>query len=80
MRKMTRSAKLLVVSSPGYTHPVSQPLLVIALSGRVQGSTRQVGRKSPTNQVGNRGRQAKEVEEDEEDEARGCHVWISVRS
>lgn len=50
------------------THPVSQPLRIVARSGSIQSLTRQVSGDSPANQVGNGGSESKEVEEDENDE------------
>jgi len=51
------------------THPVSQPLLVIILGGRLQSLDAQVSGDSPSDQVGQGRSQAEEVEEDEEDES-----------
>lgn len=47
--------------------PVSQPLLVVGLSGALEGLDTQVSGKNPTNQVGQGAGQSEEVEEDQED-------------
>lgn len=45
--------------------PVGQPLLVITRLGRLQSPTREVGRQRPSDEVGNRLSQAKQVEQDQ---------------
>lgn len=47
--------------------PVSQPLLVVVLAGGLKRLNAQVGREDPSDQVGDRGRKAKQVEKDQKD-------------
>jgi len=49
--------------------PVSQPLLVIILGGRLQSLDAQVSGDSPSDQVGQGGGQSEQVEKDQKDES-----------
>ena len=52
---------------PHQAHPVRQPLLVVVGSGAFDSLDREVGRKGPSNEVGDGLSETKHVEEDQDD-------------